>query len=62
MIEKLNLEEPTLSKYAVNDNAANAKKAIRESVYLKQYLCDNHTLQLRGERILQIHTLIGQEV
>ena len=46
MIEMLGVENPELKKYAVNDNAANAKAAIRLSNYLIQYLCDNHTLQL----------------
>ena len=46
MIESLEVDNPELKKYAVNDNAANAKAAIRLSSYLVQYLCDNHTLQL----------------
>ena len=46
MIESLEVDNPELKKYAVNDNAANAKAAIRLSSYLIQYLCDNHTLQL----------------
>ena len=46
MIERLEVDNPELKKYAVNDNAANAKAAIRLSNYLIQYLCDNHTLQL----------------
>ena len=46
MIESLQLTEEKLKKYAVNDNAANAKAAIRLSQYLHQYLCDNHTMQL----------------
>jgi hypothetical protein len=51
---KLNLDEliktlyvgEKVKKYAVNDNAATAKAAIRLSEHLTQYLCDNHTLSL----------------
>ena len=46
MLESLDLTNPDLLKFCVNDNASNMQKAIRESIYLEQYLCDNHTLQL----------------
>ena len=32
--------------FAINDNAANVKLGIKMSMYLKQYLCDIHTLEL----------------
>ena len=46
MLEQLELTDPDLIKFCVNDNAANMIKGIRESEYLEEYLCDNHTLQL----------------
>ena len=46
MIEELNLDSEAISKYSVNDNAANQKKAIRDSKYLVEYNCDIHTVQL----------------
>ena len=46
MLESLELTDPEVLKFCVNDNAGNMQKAIRESIYLEQYLCDNHTLQL----------------
>ena len=45
MIEELHLESDAITKYSVNDNAANQKKAIRESKYLVEYYCDLHTMQ-----------------
>ena len=47
MIDELGLSSPNITKYSVNDNASNQKKAIRESVYLTEYNCDLHTLQLQ---------------
>ena len=46
MIEELGLDSSSIVKYSVNDNAANQKKAIRDSKYLKEYNCDIHTMQL----------------
>ena len=46
MLEELELTDPQVFKFCVNDNASNMQKAIRESNYLQQYLCDNHTLAL----------------
>ena len=46
MIEELCFDNKSIVKYSVNDNAANQKKAIRESKYLIEYNCDLHTLQL----------------
>lgn len=46
MIEQLELTDPDLHKFCVIDNASNMQKGIRESVYLDEYFCDNHTLQL----------------
>ena len=46
MIEELGLDDLTIDQWSTNDNAANMIKSIRESVYLMQYLCDIHTLQL----------------
>ena len=46
MIEELGLDDLSIDQWSTNDNAANMIKSIRESVYLKQYLCDIHTLQL----------------
>ena len=46
MIHNLGLEDPMLLKIAVNDNASNAKCAIKMCDDLVQHLCSNHTLQL----------------
>ena len=46
MIEELKLDDESIIKYSVNDNAANQKKAIRDSKYLIEYNCDLHTAQL----------------
>ena len=46
MIEGLGFHQGEIDLFSVNDNAANMKVAIKESKYLKQYLCDIHTLQL----------------
>ena len=46
MIEELGLENDAIDKWSTNDNAANMDKSIRESLYLKGYFCDIHTLQL----------------
>ena len=46
MLESLGLLELPVKKFVVNDNAANAKCAIRLSDRLCQYLCKIHTLQL----------------
>ena len=46
MIEELGLEIDAIDKWSTNDNAANMVKSIRESLYLKGYFCDIHTLQL----------------
>ena len=46
MIEELHLDNDAITKYSVNDNAANQKKAIRESKYLVKYNFDLHTMQL----------------
>ena len=46
MIEELGLDDPNIDQWSTNDNAANMIKSIRESIYLQQYLCDIHTLQL----------------
>ena len=49
MIEQLELDSLSAPMYAINDNASNMQKSIRESRYLQQYLCDIHTLQLGVE-------------
>ena len=46
MIESLELHDVNVDLYSINDNAANMKAAIRTSMYLKEYNCDIHTLQL----------------
>ena len=46
MIEELGFDDPSIEQWSTNDNAANMIKSIRESIYLQQYLCDIHTLQL----------------
>ena len=46
MIESLGLNDIDVDLYSINDNAANMKAAIRSSMYLLEYNCDIHTLQL----------------
>ena len=46
MIDELGLECASIDKWSTNDNASNMIKSIRESLYLKGYFCDIHTLQL----------------
>ena len=48
-----------MSRYAVNDNASNAKKAIVESRLLCQYLCDCHTIQLCIEDAQKTENVAG---
>ena len=49
IIKQLTLDTVDIPKFAINDNAANCKKAIRISKYLQQILCHIHTLQLAIE-------------
>ena len=46
MIESLGLDSLELSRFSINDNAANMKCAIQQSQYLTEYNCDIHTLEL----------------
>jgi hypothetical protein len=46
MVEDLGLDTGDWELFSVNDNAANVKLGIKLSLYLKQYLCDIHTLEL----------------
>ena len=46
MIEELGLDDGDWELFSVNDNASNMKLGIKLSMYLKQYLCDIHTLEL----------------
>ena len=46
MIESLGLADGDWELFSVNDNASNMKLGIKLSMYLKQYLCDIHTLEL----------------
>ena len=46
MIQELEFYCPSITKYSVNANPCNQKKAIRESFYLTEYNCDLHTMQL----------------
>ena len=46
MVEELGLSDGHWELFAVNDNAANVKLAIKLSQFLSQYLCDIHTLEL----------------
>ena len=46
MVEELGLSVGDWELFAINDNAANMKLGIKLSLYLSQYLCDIHTLEL----------------
>ena len=46
MVEELGLSGGDWELFAINDNAANVKLGIKLSLYLSQYLCDIHTLEL----------------
>ena len=46
MVEELGLSVGDWELFAINDNAANMKLGIKLSLYLNQYLCDIHTLEL----------------
>ena len=53
MIKQLELTNPNLHKYCVNDNASNIRMVNWETAYWEECFCDNHTLQLAiGEAIL----------
>ena len=52
MLHKLGLKDVPIRRAIVNDNAANAKKAIELADYLEQQLCVCHTLALAVSDIL----------